>query len=79
MYRYRKALLQRDVADYLGIYRSTYTHYEEEGRDYYPIEHMEKLTQSAFAQRLGVSLWSIKKWEYERVQITKSSWERYFK
>lgn len=114
-YRYQKALRQRDVADYLGIHRSTYVHYEEDGVDYYPIENMEKLaqlyeipvtellddynlflyqgqgrqlrerrlslnlTQSAFAKQLGVPLWSIKKWEYERVQITKSSWERYFK
>lgn len=42
-YRYKKALLQREVADYIGIDRSTYIHYEEYGRDYYPIEHMEKL------------------------------------
>ncbi len=42
-YRYRKALLQREVADYIGVDRSTYIHYEEMGRDYYPIENMEKL------------------------------------
>ena len=42
-YRYKKALLQREVADYIGVDRSTYIHFEEAGRDYYPIENMEKL------------------------------------
>lgn len=42
-HRYRKALLQREVADYIGIDRSTYIHYEEYGRDYYPLDNMEKL------------------------------------
>ena len=42
-YRYKKALLQREVADYIGIDRSTYVGYEKTGRGYYPIEHMEKL------------------------------------
>jgi len=42
-YRYSKALLQREIADYIGVDRSTYIHYEEYGRDYYPLEHMEKL------------------------------------
>lgn len=42
-HRYRKALLQREVADYIGVDRSTYMRYEEYGRDYYPIENMEKL------------------------------------
>ena len=44
-YRYQKGLRQRDVADYAGIDRSTYIHYEEAGRDFYPKEHMEKLTE----------------------------------
>lgn len=114
-YRYKKALLQRDVADYAGIDRSTYTGYEEYGRDYYPIAHMEKIaellevpvdmllddynsflyhgqgeqiqavrlslnvTQEEFADSIGVSLWTFKKWEQERVQISKTTWERYFK
>lgn len=42
-YRYQKCLRQRDVADYVGVDRSTYIHYEEYGRDSYPKEHMEKL------------------------------------
>ena len=44
-HRYQKGLYQRDVADYAGIDRSTYIHYEETGRDYYPKEHMEKLAE----------------------------------
>ena len=43
--RYQKRLRQRDVADYAGIDRSTYVHYEEYGKDLYPPEHMEKIAQ----------------------------------
>ena len=43
--RYQKCLRQRDVADYAGIDRSTYVHYEEYGNDLYPPEHMEKIAQ----------------------------------
>ena len=43
--RYQKGLRQRDVADYAGIDRSTYVHYEEYGKDLYPPEHMEKIVQ----------------------------------
>lgn len=42
-YRYKKALLQREVADYIGVDPSTYISYEQPGRDYYPIDKMEKL------------------------------------
>lgn len=44
-YRCRKALLQRDVADYAGIDRSTYIHYEEPGRDYYPLNKLTKVAE----------------------------------
>lgn len=40
-----KGLLQRDVAEYVGMDRSTYSSYEEMGRDYYPIDHMRKLAE----------------------------------
>lgn len=43
--RYQKGLRQRDVADYAGIDRSTYVHYEEYGKDLYPLEHMERIAQ----------------------------------
>lgn len=114
-HRYRKAMLQREVADYIGVERSTYIHYETVGRDYYPIENMRKLaalfgvpvtellddfnkflyydqgkqirekrmslnmTQREYADKLGVSLCNLKKWEMNRVRIFKSTWERYFR
>ena len=114
-YRYQKGLRQRDAADYAGIDRSTYVHYEEYGKDLYPPEHMEKiaqlfevpvdtllddynlflrngqgnqikairmklgLTQREYADKLSVSLGSLKQWEQNRKQIFKSTWEKYFK
>ena len=113
--RYHKGLRQRDVAAYVGMDRSTYVHYEEYGKDFYPMEHMEKiaqlfevsvetllddynlflrkgqgeqikairlklgLTQKAYAEKLGVSLGNLKQWEQNRKQISKSTWERYFR
>lgn len=44
-YRRRKGLLRRDMADFAGIDRSTYIHYEEAGRDYYPVEKLQKIAQ----------------------------------
>lgn len=44
-YRYHHAMLQKEVADYIGINRRTYISYEETGRDYYPIEDMKKLSE----------------------------------
>lgn len=44
-HRYRCGLLQRDVADYAGISRTTYSSYEEIGRDYYPIDKMLKISE----------------------------------
>jgi len=35
--------LQREVADYVGIERTTYSAYEEDGRDYHPIETQEHI------------------------------------
>ena len=113
--RYQKGLRQRDVADYAGIDRSTYVHYEEYGKDLYPLEHMERiaqlfevpvesllddynlflrngqgkqikairmklgLTQKEYADKLDVSLGSLKQWEQNRKQIFKSTWEKHFK
>lgn len=54
-YRYQKGLLQRDVAEYVGMDRSTYSSYEEMGRDYYPIDHMRKLAE-LFEVPLGALL-----------------------
>lgn len=44
-YRYRNGLLQREVANFAGLDRSTYSSYEEAGRDYYPIEKMRKIAE----------------------------------
>ena len=44
-YRYQHGLLQRDVADYAGLDRSTYSSYENAKRDYYPIEKMKKIAE----------------------------------
>ncbi|NLT15680.1 MAG: helix-turn-helix domain-containing protein [Clostridiales bacterium] len=49
-YRYKKALLQREVADYAGIDRSTYIKYEA-GLDYYPPDKLGKI-----AELLGVDI-----------------------
>ena len=42
-YRYREALLQREVANLVGIDRSTYLHYEGGETEYFPLEIMEKI------------------------------------
>ncbi len=113
-YRYQKALLQSDVAAYLGIERSTYHHYESGSKEYYPLAHMEKLatlydipvenlldeynlflyhgqgtqvrairteqglTQKAFADKLGVRLCALKRWETDKATMQKSTWHRHF-
>ena len=43
-YRYKKALLQKDVAKYVGINTSTYINYESDNRDYYPIDILRKIS-----------------------------------
>lgn len=43
--RHKMGLMQKDVNAYLGLYRSTYARYEKAGKDYYPIEVMEKLAR----------------------------------
>ena len=37
------------------------------------------MTQREYADKLGVSLCNLKKWEMNRVRIFKSTWERYFR
>jgi len=113
-YRYRKGLLQREVADHAGIERTTYTDYEAEERDYYPLDILERiaevlgvsitdlpdgyntflylgqagqvkdlrkrlgLTQKAFAAQLGVNKTTYKRWEYGKVRMSKTTWEKMF-
>ena len=42
-YRYRKGLLQREVAEFVGIERTTYNAYEEDIRDYYSFDILERI------------------------------------
>jgi Predicted transcriptional regulators len=44
-FRYKKSFLQRDIADSVGIDRSTYIDYESAGRDYYPVEKLQKIAE----------------------------------
>lgn len=44
-YRYQKAMLQREVADRIGMDRSTYAAYEDEKRNRYSIEKSEQLAR----------------------------------
>ena len=44
-YRHKKGLLQREVADCVGIERTTYSAYEEDGRDYYPVDILERIVE----------------------------------
>ena len=44
-YRHKNSLLQKDVADYAGIDRSTYIGYEDGQRDYYPLDKLQKIAE----------------------------------
>ena len=44
-YRYKKALLQREVAEYAGINESTYIHYENPEHDYYPEDRLSRIAK----------------------------------
>ena len=44
-YQHRNGLLQREVVDYAQIERTTYSAYEEDGRDYYPSDTLESIAE----------------------------------
>lgn len=44
-YRYKKSLLQREVAEYAGINKNTYIHYESLNHDYYPIDKLSRIAE----------------------------------
>ena len=50
-FRYKRGLQQKDLADYVGFARSAMVYYENEERDFYEIEVLEK-----FAELLDVEL-----------------------
>jgi len=114
-FRYKKALLQREVADFAGIDRCTYNSYENRIRDIIPLGKLSLvasileveiidllddynlfiyngqggqvkrlrttigLTQKEFGEKIKVNASTVKKWENERVRISKNSWKRIFK
>ena len=111
-YRYKKSLLQRDVARHIGIDRGTYARYEETD-DFIPIDNLIKIaelfeidpqelilddysrflfegqgwqirairkgmgmTQNEFGRLMGVHGGTVKKWEAERLQFQRATYER---
>lgn len=50
-FRYKRGLHQKDLAEYVGFTRSTMVYYEDEERDFYEIDVLEK-----FAELLEVDL-----------------------
>ena len=44
-YRCKNGMLQKDVAEYLEIDRSTYIRYETKGHEYYPVGCLERLAE----------------------------------
>ena len=44
-YRYKNNLLQKDVADRIGVDRSTYIHYVTNNHDLYPQDILKKLAK----------------------------------
>ena len=111
-YRYQNGLLQSEVAKVMGVDRTTYSRYEEDVLETYPLDKLSKaaelfqinvtsllddynlflyrgqgqqikrlrkslkLTQSEFAKYIGVSLGTLKKWEQNRVNIQKKTFEK---
>lgn len=78
-YRYQQAMLQSEAAGRTGNDRRTCTHYEEYGRDYYPIGHMQKP-----AELYGVPVESLLDDDTlflfrGRVRMFKSTWEECFR
>lgn len=111
-YRIQNGLLQRDVAKVMGIDRTTYSHYEGNILEAYPLDKLAKaasifninitnllddynlflyhgqgeqikrlrksmkLTQSEFAKYISVPLGTLKKWEQNRVNVQKKTFEK---
>lgn len=111
-YRYQNGLLQSEVAKVMGVDRTTYSRYEENVLEAYPLDKLSKvaeffeidvtsllddynlflyrgqgqqikelrkslkLTQSEFAKYMGVPIGTLKKWEQNRVNIQKRTFEK---
>ena len=50
--------------------------YRDQGDQIKALRTHQNLTQHQLAKRLGISLGVLKKWEQNRVRITKSSWQK---
>ena len=57
-YRYKRGLLQREVANFIGVDRKTYSAYESGLRNYYPLDKLS-LLQSFLKQILKTCLMNI--------------------
>ena len=68
-YRYKKSLLQREVAEYAGINESTYIHYENPEHDYYPIDKLYRI-----AELMGVDITDLLD-EYNRFLYDGQGWQ----
>lgn len=113
-YRYQNGFLQSQVAKAIEVDRTTYSRYEENVIDIYPLDKLSKaaklfkiditsllddynlflyngqgqqikklrkslkLTQSEFAKYICVPLGTLKKWEQNRVNIQKKTFENFF-
>lgn len=112
-HRYQNGLLQNEVAKVMEVDRTTYSRYEENVLETYPLDKLSKaaeffeidvtsllddynlflyhnqrqqikrlrkslkLTQSEFAKYIGVPLGTLKKWEQNRVNIQKKTFEKF--
>ena len=50
--------------------------YRDQGTQIKALRTHHNLTQHQLAKRLGISMGVLKKWEQNRVRITKSSWQK---
>ena len=111
-YRYKKELLQRDVADFARVDRNTYIRFESGEQKFYPFDKLERisklfeikvtdllddynafiyngqgrqikalrkqmnLTQKEFGGIVGVHRKTVTKWEKDKVQILKCTYEK---
>lgn len=50
-----------------------------QGEEIRSLRMQRGLTQKEYATELGVPLEKLKRWEQGKVQISKSTWERYFR
>lgn len=113
--RHHLGLMQKEVAERIGISRNSYLAYEMGEADYYPRKIVDKLAalygvsaddllddfsrflyhgqgqairkhreslgleRKAYARLMHIAPNSLRAWETEKKQISRNSWEKYFK